>query len=375
MDSDMRLNGRRLGTLFFLVVSIAGCSSNSGTPVAPINPGGESPSATPTASAKPSPTATPTVGPSSAPTATPTPSPTPTVAPATVYYVDDAGTNQLTAYPFGATGDVAPARTVSGSNTGLAFPRRMLTDAQGDIIVANAQSGTVTIFAPAPNGNQMPARTLTNAVLAGVDGLAVDAAGNLYAASCAYCYLGNQNFDAISVFAPGVNGSTAPLRTIEGTNTGLSDPTDVGIDAGGTAHVTNYGANTITSYAAGTNGNVAPTATLGGASTAIANPECVAFDSSGNEYVCDSTTNAITVYPPGASGNSAPIRTLVGTATLLNDPTSIVFDTTGRMYVANPGGNTITVYAANAANNTAPIFSIGGPNTNLSGAIALTLGS
>jgi len=76
------------------------------------------------------------------------------------------------------------------------------------------------------------------------------------------------------VYAPGANGDVAPIRTITGSNTGLSAPQYDAVDSSGRLYVTNDGSSlgTITIYAAGANGNVAPIATIGGANRASSMP-------------------------------------------------------------------------------------------------------
>ena len=58
------------------------------------------------------------------------------------------------------------------------------------------------------------------------------------------------------MYPPNPSGTVneAPLATIGGSNTGLSDPIGVAFDASGKIYVTNYVGNSITVYAANPSG-------------------------------------------------------------------------------------------------------------------------
>ena len=61
-----------------------------------------------------------------------------------------------------ADGDVAPERTIAGSNTGMINPDGIAVDAAGRIYVADpfaATSGAVLIFGPNADGNAAPSAT------------------------------------------------------------------------------------------------------------------------------------------------------------------------------------------------------------------------
>jgi len=298
-------------------------------------------------------------------------------APQVLYFVTDANANALTAYPLNANGNTPPTRTIAGSSTGLGFPRRVISDAAGNLYVANAPgtgAHSITVYGPSANGNVSPLNTISgsNTGLTGADGMALDSSGNLFVANCSLCFQ-SSGTDAVLVFAAGASGNVAPAHTISGANTTLSGPTDLAFDAAGNLLVTNSSSNTVVTFAPGVFGNVAPSATLGGANTGISAPECVAFDASGNIYVCNSANATITVYAPGTTGNTAPTRTLGGASTQLQGPTSAAFDSAGNMYVANSGSNSITVYAPGATGNQAPMLTVSGGSTGLVTPIGLAL--
>jgi len=319
----------------------------------------------------------PTKSPTTAPTMTP--SVTPSMVASPLYYTTDAGSNALTAYPLTANGNTAPSVTIAGSNTGLAFPRRIEFDAAGTAYVSNAPASglhAITEYSSGSNGNVSPIRAISgsNTGLTGADGLFINASGDLYVANCTGCFQSSGTMDAVLEFAPGANGNVAPISTLSGPNTGLAGTTNLTFDAAGDLLVTSStGAPGILIFAPGATGNVAPTSTISGSNTGISQPECVVVDSTGAIYVCNAAANTITVYAPGSSGNIAPVRTLGGSNTGLAGPTQLAFDSAENMYVADSGSASLTVYAPGANGNQAPLFTVTGSSTALNGPVGLAL--
>jgi len=102
--------------------------------------------------------------------------------------------NAVTAYAVGATGNVAPIQTISGSKTNLILPTRVEVDAAGNIYVANSNEH--------------------------------DAPSGVFSAT---------------VFAKGANGNVAPIEMIAGRKTKLKGSYGLARDGSGGIHVTNYG--------------------------------------------------------------------------------------------------------------------------------------
>src|SRR5439155_1447555 len=129
-----------------------------------------------------------------------------------------ANSNSIAVYPPGASGNVAPARTISGTNTGLDFPFGVPLHSAGNPCITNANANSITVYPPGASGNVAPARTISgiNTGLNSPAGIALDSAGNLYVT--------NNSGNSITVFAPGATGNVAPARTISGGSTGLSLP-------------------------------------------------------------------------------------------------------------------------------------------------------
>jgi hypothetical protein len=270
---------------------------------------------------------------------------------------------------FTATGNVAPAATISGAVTTLNIPQYLTVDTVNDrLFVANLGSSSILVFdsISTKTGNIAPSRTIAGATTALIQpsDLAYDRARNLLyvadgpdvyvfaSASTANgdvapsrdikpgfsvaalfldpagdrLYLADAAANAVAIFdtASVLNNTVTATRTLTGATTGLSQPFGLQVDSGGRLLVSNFAGNAITIYnsAATINGNVAPTATISGASTLLSNPTQIAANpasSSGEVYVANPFVGNVAIFPSytTTNGNVAPGRNISGTATTL----------------------------------------------------------
>ncbi len=246
----------------------------------------------------------------------------------------------VTVYAAGARGNAAPIRTIRGSNTGLHGPRGIALDSTGMTYVVNALVGdwAVNVYAAGANGNIAPIWTISggNTGLVWSSAVALDTNAEVYVTSNYGCDRGHcGGTDQVTVYAAGANGNVAPIRTISGSATKLTRPSGIALDANNNIYVvsgttTKKGGtlDSVNVYAAGANGNVAPIRTISGPNTRLTNPDGVAVGADGTTYVANYGTvehgyevnPKITVYAAGANGNVAPIRTIHGAATMLSAP-------------------------------------------------------
>jgi hypothetical protein len=211
---------------------------------------------------------------------------------------------------------------------------------------------------------------LTDAVASGgLSSVAVDAAGNIYAAS---------TWD-LTVYARGATGDVAPIATIAGSKTELFNLNGIAVDGAGKIYAANYDgpAPSITVYAPGANGNVAPIAKVSGPRTGL-EPQALAVDANGTVYVANvaAALASVTVYPPGANGDVSPQRLISGSNTGLFNPNGIAVDAQGDIYVSNSGlgrPDAIMVFGAGANGNVAPRAIITGSQTGLDYPGAMTI--
>jgi hypothetical protein len=270
-----------------------------------------------------------------------------------------------------ANGNATPIATIAGSNTRLGPAEGVAFDSSGDMYVSNKGVGCVTsciaVFAPGASGNVAPIRTICgdktqlNGLIAGI---AVDTAGNVYVAE------GPEN---ILVFAAGASGNVAPVRVITGQGTGLATPVGIGVDTKGDIFVANETAGTgpvpgsITEYAPNASGAAAPIATIAGSSTLIASPRGLAL-ANGNIYVVNGMPGAfsVAVFAQGTNGNVTPSNFIMGPDTMLAAPNGIAVDSSGNMYVTNDASPAyITVYGSLIGGDVPPMRLIQGSNTGL----------
>jgi YD repeat-containing protein len=161
----------------------------------------------------------------------------------------------------GANGNVAPAQVISGAATVPAGSYGEIFDAHeardGSIVALVSPSlsgsestaaGAVEVFAPGATGNVAPVRTITgsatglNILLSsysqhafgvhGIETVAVDAASNIYVAEYGSQSIANAQLEE---FAPGANGNVPPAAVLGGPLTSLTQPYAVQVSGGAVA--------------------------------------------------------------------------------------------------------------------------------------------
>ncbi len=350
---------------------IAGCPTPSPSP---------SPSPAPTSSVKPTPRPTAT------PTAKPTPTPAPTASPQSLYVSNDAVNPFVSVFAVGATGNVAPERTLSIPGTGCNGGGGLIGVALDSLQRLYASDQTectdmatwVRVYAAGASGNTSFSRQIGGSENGNTDqvynpqGLAIDRSGIVYVANDA----GNVTGSNVTVYA---NGASTPMRTISGSNTGFAtNPLQgLALDRTGDLAVVITNPNScapqsVAVFAPGANGNATPTRIL--AKGLCIDPRGDAFDSSGYLYVASFNANAILIYSPSVPSGGGVTREIVGSLTRLSNPVGVALDNKGHLFVANQGSNTITEYAPNVTGNVAPIATIAGSNTLLNVPSFLAIG-
>jgi hypothetical protein len=298
-----------------------------------------------------------------------------------------SGVNQITIYDAGANGNVSPIARIEGSNTALNGPNAVGIDASRNIYVANfsEEGGSkgvgVTVYAAGANGNVAPIRTIagSNTGLDSPWSLALDAGGKVYVTNLATFPM---KHDSVTVYASGANGNVAPIQTIVGSNTGLQAPFGIALDASGNIYVTNLVSkirkyDSVLVYAAGANGNVEPIRAIGGAHTGLDLPAGITVGASGKVYVANigvgsSCSGSVTVYAAGANGDSPPVQKICGKLTRMGNLAGVALDAAAHIYVLNESGS-VTVFPADANGDLVPMRTISGPRTAILAPRALTV--
>ena len=261
-------------------------------------------------------------------------------------------------YAPGAAGSATPMATIFGAATGLRTPLALVVSASREVYVLNYGGGpppSITEYPPGASGNVAPAVTISgNATgLNQPTGLARDAAGDLWVA--------DSGSGAVTEYAPGASGNATPVATISGSATGLVTPAGVAIDAAGNVWVVDGVTHLVSEFSPGAHGNIAPVATLSGPATGLVYASGLAFDPEGDLSVTDGA-GAVSVFAPGAHGDVAPLLRLAGAATDLSQPYGIAIDPAGQMYLNISTSNAVVEFPFGAGGDVAPLTAISGPD-------------
>lgn len=163
--------------------------------------------------------------------------------------------------------------------------------------------------------------------------------------------------DSVSEYASGASGAAAPVVTIVGADTGLSDPTGVVLGPHGNIYVANAGNNSITEYGSNASGDAAPATTIVGPSTALDAPSSIGI-AGGQVLVTDPSENLVEAFTAGSSGDELPAETIAGAKTDLDNPIALgINEQAGEMSVLNvpaSGQRTLVSFDPGSAGNVAP---------------------
>jgi len=255
---------------------------------------------------------------------------------------------------------------------GTAFVVRKVTAATG---VITTIAGNGTLGYSGDNG------AATSAQLGYIRGIAVDSAGNVYISDWGNSVVRrvSATTGVITTYAgngtSGFGGDTGPATSAE-----LLSPEGLAVDAAGNLYIADWGNDRVRMVAAATGvittiagtGLPANLGDNGPANTApLAAPTGVAVDKSGNLYIACSygdvvrrvttTTGVITTiagndstydgqqenFDPGYSGDGGP-----ATSATLNDPWAVAVDGAGNVYIADMGNNVIRKITASTGSIT-----------------------
>jgi hypothetical protein len=218
--------------------------------------------------------------------------------------------NAIVFYRRQVKGVEAPVRIVRGPGTGLADPHGIYWDEAHDevgvanhgnfrgvvqnagggcapsfVVDAGAEAGesrppSITIFSASAKGDAKPLRTIQGS-RTGLDwpmGVAYDPQHDTIAVA-------NNGDSSILIFSRNSNGDMAPVRTIRGNRTAINHPMGIAVDPqNGEIWVSNWGDHSALAFDSGTNGNVTPKRTIrsapqGTPTPGFGNPMALAYDS------------------------------------------------------------------------------------------------
>ncbi|MDD2237201.1 MAG: beta-propeller fold lactonase family protein, partial [Kiritimatiellae bacterium] len=204
-------------------------------------------------------------------------------------------------FPLSADGDVAPMRLIAGDNTLLSSPRGLAVDTQY-VYVANLSAGSVTVYPLDADGNVAPTRRIMGAgtLMSGPNGIAVDDQ---------YIYVANYHNDSITVYEKTAESNASPVRVIQGAQTGLSWPEGVAVNDTSIFVTDMSSPGEVKAFALTADGNVAPERTITGNNTGLFGPWGIAVD---DQYLYVGNFTCLAVFRPTDDGNVAPVRLIEG---------------------------------------------------------------
>jgi len=201
-----------------------------------------------------------------------------------------------------AEGNEAALRILEGKHTQLVDPNAVVVDSKNGLLYVGNNTSTSdtggwtrpTFLAP---GNPYPRWQVPNRG----DGGRLVIAGT-----------GRFELPAITVYPRTASGDTPPLRVIKGPRTQIKWIARIDLDVERQElFVANDSDHSILVFRATDSGDVAPIRVLKGPRTGLKNPTDVRVDTKNNEIVVANAGNhSATVYPRAASGNVAPLRTI-----------------------------------------------------------------
>ena len=255
-----------------------------------------------------------------------------------------------------------PKRVLEGDNTMIEFQSGLFVDPKnGDIYAPNNDTvDTLVVFGHGSDGDVKPKRAL--ATPHGTFGIAIHEGRN-------EMFLTTQHDASVVVFRKEADKGEAPIRLLQGNDTGLADPHGIAIDPRTEVFfVANYGSRALRDPGRETRSGV-PGAGKGRDKDNWPYGREYAIPGSGWHAEPSITVHALT-----AKGNDKPLRKIQGTKTQLNWPTGIAFDPERReLYVANDMGPSILVFDADASGNVAPKRVLKGQKTKLANPTAVAL--
>jgi DNA-binding beta-propeller fold protein YncE len=233
----------------------------------------------------------------------------------------------------------SPLRQVIGPESQIGYIAGVTFDpAHREIYAVNNDlDDRIVVFDENANGDVKPKRRLF--VPHQAWGISLNALADQFAISV-------QQLSMVAIYRREAAGLEAPVRIIEGPNTGLADPHGVHWDADHheivVANHGNY--SVIASYSA---------YDAGVSSRAL---------SAGGHFLPPS----ITVFQDSAKADTKPLRTIQGARTQLNWPMGIDIDNAHEeIAVANNGDNSVLIFSRSSQGDAQPVRIIRGPRTGI----------
>jgi len=286
-------------------------------------------------------------------------------------YVTDQNSS-IFVFPLDGSGDVAPTRTISGADTGLALSIGIAVDRAGNIYVANRNGGGVTVYAPDANGDAAPIRTLTATGMDSPETIVLDGDGNAFVATCPSCGEGSGGAVGIFHFPAGTSASDS---SIQGSDTGLTNPA-VTLDPAGELVISNSFGGLVETFPATATGDATPLRSF----TPAGDPNIQSLFAGPGVIALSVPGAGVQLYDASATGSASPVTTIAASASFpLQYPGGMHLDASGAqpvLYVVDFMGNAIYVIETTGSGTQLAVGSvrtITGSDTGLDGPLDIVV--
>ena len=284
-------------------------------------------------------------------------------------WVANFGNHSATVYPIDATGDAAPLRVIRSAP--IASPAPMLSNAHSmvfdsnrdEILVANCVGHpSISAFSRTADGSVSPVRSIggqRTLISRTIHDMAYDPIHDEIIVPAWYVF-------GISTFRGGDNGDVAPVRVIYGPKTQLKNAEAVAVDpVHGEIFVPSSAVNTTANtrdrvlvFRRQDNGDVAPIRILEGPDTGLSMGR-VTVDPV-HDLLIASGRDGIRIFDRTASGNTKPKAFIKGGGGLMT-----TYPPKGLIFVAQSGGGRyvaedyVAVWSINDSGDVPPLWEIG----------------
>jgi hypothetical protein len=231
---------------------------------------------------------------------------------------------EVLVYAAAASGSAIPVRTIVGSSGSFLTVSELAVDSSGLLyVLTNLPAPMVAVMAASANGMATPLRTITGSatqISTGSLGIAVDPAGTLYVSNTGFAIAAGK----VLAFTSTANGNAAPTRVISGGSTGFGALYGMDTDSSGNLYVLSTSLpiapgdmTTIEEFTPTANGNVAPIRTIGGSNTGLTVSAVMRVDNStGTIYASIDglpVNPSVETFAATASGNATPMASFTST--------------------------------------------------------------
>lgn len=255
-------------------------------------------------------------------------------------YVTNYSGNSIGVFALGASGNVAPVRTIAGAATGLNGPGAIAIDGAGNLYVSNHTGAGITVFPAGANGNRAPLRTLASAALPSANGIALGPGDDVFSPNCPTCSGSGSGSNEVVHFPA---GSTVSDRQFSAAPPAMTAPDSVSIDTSGDVYVNNgFTPGPVYIYSPTASGTVTPIRSIAFLAP-ITNTQFVYYAAG---TVFESDASGVYLFPASASGPTAPSATFSSASLGITYPEGMALDTSGPspvLYIADLFGNAIHI--------------------------------